>query len=71
MIGDRFPDVLAYRRRVLARPSVTRVVDEARPYREPFPQGAPDRLTSMQARAGFLYIFPESPRAQSVRTYLT
>jgi glutathione S-transferase len=42
-IGDRFPDVLAYRRRVLARPSVTRVVDEARPYRKLFPQGAPDR----------------------------
>jgi glutathione S-transferase len=42
-IGDRFPDVLAYRRRVLARPSVTRVVDEARPYRKLFPQGAPHR----------------------------
>jgi len=42
-IGDRFPEVLAYRRRVLARPSVTRVVDEARPYRKLFPQGAPDR----------------------------
>jgi glutathione S-transferase len=42
-IGDRFPEVLAYRRRVLARPSVIRVVDEARPYRKLFPQGAPDR----------------------------
>lgn len=42
-VGDRFPGVLAYRRRVLARPSVVRVVDEARPYRKLFPQGAPDR----------------------------
>jgi glutathione S-transferase len=42
-IGDRFPGVLDYRRRVLARPSVARVVDEARPYRKLFPQGAPDR----------------------------
>src|ERR1700722_11630899 len=42
-IGDRFPGVSAYRRRVLARPSVARVVDEARPYRKLFPQGAPDQ----------------------------
>jgi glutathione S-transferase len=42
-IGDRFPGVLAYRGRVLARPSVARVVDEARPFRNFFPQGAPDR----------------------------
>jgi glutathione S-transferase len=42
-LGDRFPAVLAYRRRVLARPSVARVVDEARPFRKFFPQGAPDR----------------------------
>jgi len=42
-IGDRFSRVLAYRGRVLARPSVTRVVDEARPFRKLFPQGAPDR----------------------------
>jgi glutathione S-transferase len=42
-LGDRFPAVLAYRRRVLARPSVARVVDEARPYRHFFPLGAPDR----------------------------
>lgn len=42
-IGDPFPVVRAYRRRVLARPSVARVVDEARPYRRLFPQGAPDR----------------------------
>jgi glutathione S-transferase len=42
-IGDRFPGVLAYRRRVLARPSVARVVGEARPYRTLFPRGAPDQ----------------------------
>ena len=42
-VGDRFPGVLAYRGRVLARPSVARVVDEARPFRKFFPQGAPDR----------------------------
>ena len=42
-LGDRFPRVLAYRRRVLARPSVARVVDEARPYRKLFPGGAPDQ----------------------------
>src|ERR1700704_1791516 len=35
-IGDRFPGVLAYRGRVLARPSVARVVDEARPFRKLF-----------------------------------
>ena len=33
----------AYRARLLARPSVARVVDEARPYRAFFPLGAPDR----------------------------
>ncbi len=42
-VDDRFPGVLAYRARVLARPSVARVVDEARPFRKLFPQGAPDR----------------------------
>jgi glutathione S-transferase len=42
-IGDRFPGVLSYRGRVLARASVTRVVDEARPFRNLFPGGAPDR----------------------------
>ena len=40
-IGDRFPRVRAFRRRLLSRPSVARVVDEARPYRKLFPQGAP------------------------------
>lgn len=42
-IGAAFPNVLAYRRRLLARPSFARAVDEARPYRNYFPLGAPDR----------------------------
>jgi glutathione S-transferase len=42
-IGEGFPNVLAYRRRLLARPSFARAVDEARPYRPLFPLGAPDR----------------------------
>ena len=42
-VSDRFPRVLDYRGRVLARPSVARVVDEARPFRKFFPDGAPDR----------------------------
>jgi glutathione S-transferase len=33
----------AYRRRLLAHPSVARAVDEARPFRSYFPPGAPDR----------------------------
>jgi glutathione S-transferase len=42
-IGDRFPALARYRARLLARPSVARCVEEARPYRELFPGGAPDR----------------------------
>ena len=42
-IGDAFSNVRAYRRRLLARPSFARAVDEARPYRPLFPLGAPDR----------------------------
>jgi len=42
-IGDHYPAVAAYRTRLLARPSVKRSVDEARPYRHFFPMGAPDR----------------------------
>ena len=42
-IGDRFPALASYRARLLARPSVARAVDEARPYRGFFPLGAPDR----------------------------
>ena len=42
-IGDAHRNVIAYRRRLLARPSFARAVDEARPYRHYFPLGAPDR----------------------------
>lgn len=42
-LGGRFPTLAAYRARLLARPSVARCVDEARPYRAYFPLGAPDR----------------------------
>jgi glutathione S-transferase len=42
-IGAAFPHVIAYRKRLLARPSFARAVDEARPYRPFFPLGAPDR----------------------------
>ena len=42
-IGDAFPNVRAYRRRLLAWPSFARAVNEARPYRPLFPLGAPDR----------------------------
>jgi len=42
-IAERYATVRAYRSRVLARPSVARAVDEARPYRKIFPGGAPER----------------------------
>jgi glutathione S-transferase len=42
-IDPPFKNVQAYRRRLLARPSFARAVDEARPYRQFFPLGAPDR----------------------------
>jgi len=42
-IPDELASLKDYRARVLARPSVARVVDEARPYRHLFPLGAPDR----------------------------
>jgi len=42
-IPEEFRSLKAYRARALARPSVARVVDEARPYRSFFPLGAPDR----------------------------
>jgi glutathione S-transferase len=42
-IGEQFASVRTYRRRLLARPSFARAVDEARPYRPLFPLGAPDR----------------------------
>lgn len=42
-IDAAFGNVRAYRQRLLARPSVARAVEEARPYRPLFPLGAPDR----------------------------
>ena len=42
-IGAAHRHVLAYRQRLLQRPSFARAVDEARPYRPLFPLGAPDR----------------------------
>ncbi|MEQ7155645.1 glutathione S-transferase family protein [Brevundimonas aurifodinae] len=41
-IPARFEHLWAYRRRLLARPSYARALDEARPYRGYFPLGAPD-----------------------------
>ena len=42
-ISDEFSELRAYRNRLLARPSFARAVGEARPYRQYFPLGAPDR----------------------------
>lgn len=42
-IDEAFASVRDYRRRLLARPSFARAVDEAREYRPLFPLGAPDR----------------------------
>lgn len=42
-IDPSFSHVIAYRKRLLARPSFARAVDEARPYRPFFPLGAPER----------------------------
>ncbi|MEO5866366.1 MAG: glutathione S-transferase family protein [Sphingomonas sp.] len=42
-IPDAHATLKAYRARLLARPSVARCVEEARPYRAFFPLGAPDR----------------------------
>lgn len=42
-IRETCAGIRAYRRRLLARPSFARAVDEARPYRPLFPPGAPDR----------------------------
>ena len=41
-IDNRFANVVAYRERLLARPSFARAVNEARPYRHFFPLGAPN-----------------------------
>jgi glutathione S-transferase len=42
-IRDGLPHLRDYRQRLLARPSVARTIDEARPYRQFFPPGAPNR----------------------------
>ena len=42
-IAETFPVLLAYRKRLLGRPSFARAVDEARPYRNYFPLDVPDR----------------------------
>ena len=42
-MAGRFPTLAAYRARLLVRPTVAKVVDGARPYRQLFPFGAPDR----------------------------
>lgn len=42
-IPDELGHLRSYRRRLLARPSFARAVDEARPYRGYFPLGAPER----------------------------
>jgi glutathione S-transferase len=42
-IGKQFPNVHAYRARLLQRPSFARCVEGGRPYRHLFPLGAPDQ----------------------------
>jgi glutathione S-transferase len=42
-IPERYSNLLAYRARLLQRPSFARAVDEARRFRHYFPLGAPDR----------------------------
>ncbi len=42
-ISDVYPQLCAYRTRLLARPSFARAVEEGRKYRSYFPLGAPDR----------------------------
>jgi glutathione S-transferase len=42
-IAEQFANVRAYRRRLLARPSIDRCVEEGRPFRPYFPLGAPDQ----------------------------
>jgi glutathione S-transferase len=42
-IDPAFENLVDYRRRLLARPSFARAVEEARPFRKYFPLGAPDR----------------------------
>lgn len=42
-IPETYENLRAYRARLLAHPTVSRCVEEARPYRPYFPLGAPDR----------------------------
>jgi glutathione S-transferase len=42
-IGPDSTNLIAYRVRLLGRPSIARCIDDARPYRSHFPLGAPDR----------------------------
>ena len=42
-IPEKYEKLRAYRARLLAHPSISRCVEEARPYRAYFPLGAPDR----------------------------
>jgi glutathione S-transferase len=42
-IGEAFPNVAAYRARLLMRPAMKRIIEDARPSRANFPGGAPDR----------------------------
>ncbi len=42
-IAATYPQLRAYRARLLARPSIARAVEGGRPYRHYFPLGAPDR----------------------------
>jgi glutathione S-transferase len=42
-ISEKFTHLRAYRARLLARPSFSRAVEEARPFRPYFPLGAPDQ----------------------------
>ena len=42
-IAATYPQLRAYRARLLARPSFARAVKGGRPYRHYFPLGAPDR----------------------------
>jgi glutathione S-transferase len=42
-IPEKYENLRAYRARLLAHPTVSRCVEDARPYRAYFPLGAPDR----------------------------
>jgi glutathione S-transferase len=42
-MDGRFPNVAAYRQRLIERPAFARAIDEARHFRPFFPGGAPDR----------------------------